>query len=460
MKRIFIILFLFTTIGAWSQSRPLPNNKTHFIFEVTLNTPDTITLPLIQEAGYDYAFSVDWGDGYKSRIDSFNDPDTSHIYKMAGVYDIGINGVCNGFSLAKYGNANTPYYAGILRFQPGISDDNNLYLYLTDIKNWGDVQFKWFDVAFCKNLKEVISPTQLDLSLMDSISSMFIACDTLEFVDLIGWDVSNIEAMMGTFQYCHNLKGIDISNWDVRKVKTVWRLFSQCYKLERGNIERWQPLVLTKSNLMFGGNAELIQSGVNNWLGYVPNLDSVAAMFGGCVKLTEWMSPTLFWDNENIWDPHNCFNGATSIQNYADVPSEWLTHPFSGNSDWFVRPSGGSYGTEVGTSYVNAWDGFSSIDWNLIEPNDIIYVCGTHTETLTIEASGLSLHQVYIMGNYTTEAGIIDAESTRDYCIVADGYDYVSIWDITLQDANVSCTSSVDCIRFVTTRVATIGCTL
>ena len=34
---------------------------------------------------------------------------------------------------------------------------------------------------------------------------------------------------------------------------------------------------------------------------------------------------------------------------------------FPGFSTWYVRPSGGSYGTEDGTSYDNAWDGFTNI---------------------------------------------------------------------------------------------------
>ncbi|MBA7649543.1 hypothetical protein ES703_57340 [subsurface metagenome] len=32
-------------------------------------------------------------------------------------------------------------------------------------------------------------------------------------------------------------------------------------------------------------------------------------------------------------------------------------------SDWFVRPSGGNYGSEDGSSYQDAWDGLSNVVW-------------------------------------------------------------------------------------------------
>ena len=39
---------------------------------------------------------------------------------------------------------------------------------------------------------------------------------------------------------------------------------------------------------------------------------------------------------------------------------------FAGNvfaTTWYVRPSGGSYGNEDGTTYADAWDGFTNITW-------------------------------------------------------------------------------------------------
>ncbi len=60
----------------------------------------------------------------------------------------------------------------------------------------------------------------------------------------------------------------------------------------------------------------------------------------------------------------------------------WLI--FSANataSDWFVRPAGGSYGTEDGTSYANAWDGLMNVNWADISAGDTLYLCGAHINT-------------------------------------------------------------------------------
>jgi len=61
--------------------------------------------------------------------------------------------------------------------------------------------------------------------------------------------------------------------------------------------------------------------------------------------------------------------------------------------DWHVRPSGGNYGLEDGTSKDNAWDGFSNILWGPggVQPGDTLYLHdddGDYREELTVGASG------------------------------------------------------------------------
>ena len=44
-------------------------------------------------------------------------------------------------------------------------------------------------------------------------------------------------------------------------------------------------------------------------------------------------------------------------------------------SDWFARPEGGSYGSEDGSSYLNAWDGLQNVVWGLggVQAGDTLY---------------------------------------------------------------------------------------
>lgn len=50
---------------------------------------------------------------------------------------------------------------------------------------------------------------------------------------------------------------------------------------------------------------------------------------------------------------------------------------------WYVRPAGGSYGSEDGTSYDNAWDGIEDIVWGSVAAGDTVYICGRQMRTLS-----------------------------------------------------------------------------
>jgi len=82
---------------------------------------------------------------------------------------------------------------------------------------------------------------------------------------------------------------------------------------------------------------------------------------------------------------------------------------------WYVRPSGGTYGAEDGTSYATAWDGFSNITWGVggVVAGDTLYVCGTHYEMLQNSSeSGTAASPIIIRGDYGSDPGIIDGSAT------------------------------------------------
>ena len=63
-------------------------------------------------------------------------------------------------------------------------------------------------------------------------------------------------------------------------------------------------------------------------------------------------------------------------------------------------------GQNNGISWTNAWTSFSNINWNSIQPGDIIYISGgvdstVYTSGLTIGKSGTAGNYIYIMpGKY------------------------------------------------------------
>jgi hypothetical protein len=103
-------------------------------------------------------------------------------------------------------------------------------------------------------------------------------------------------------------------------------------------------------------------------------------------------------------------------------------------SVFYVRPAGTTYGTGSGTSYENAWAGFSSIVNTSLLPGSTLYICGTHLETLTVGANGVTYR-----GDYPGDAGVIDGENTRNRCIYNEGYSYNTFRSLTITDATTDC---------------------
>lgn len=90
------------------------------------------------------------------------------------------------------------------------------------------------------------------------------------------------------------------------------------------------------------------------------------------------------------------------------------------NRTWYVRPEGGRYGREDGTSYGDAWNGLRSVVWGPegVAPGDTLYVCGLHLRVLhttdppsssaIYPVAGLSeTERTTIRGDYPGDPGIV-----------------------------------------------------
>lgn len=124
-----------------------------------------------------------------------------------------------------------------------------------------------------------------------------------------------------------------------------------------------------------------------------------------------------------------------------DGTAEFIESPSEPADTWYVRPSGGSYGAEDGSGYENAWDGFANIDWtgSGVQPGDTLYICGTHTEALTVGGSGSSGFPITLRGDYPGDAGTIDSEDTRDTGLDCNSKNYITVTSLTSIDAVEDC---------------------
>ena len=118
----------------------------------------------------------------------------------------------------------------------------------------------------------------------------------------------------------------------------------------------------------------------------------------------------------------NSFGSASGLSNLLNI-----------TEFYFVRPAGTTYGTGDGTSYDNAWGGFNSIDWNLLDGNTL-NVCGTHNQDLLVQSDN-----VIIVGNNINENGIIDGQNLITSNINIDSYNNVIINNLESINATRDC---------------------
>lgn len=104
-------------------------------------------------SNYSYNFTVDYGDnsGLKT-VTSYNDPNCTHNYTTAGIYQLSITGICESF-----------YINGDLVLAPLI----------TNVISWGDIKLKYVNFFNCVNLSSIPSDSIAGLSLIKSFYNSF-----------------------------------------------------------------------------------------------------------------------------------------------------------------------------------------------------------------------------------------------------------------------------------------------
>jgi hypothetical protein len=105
--------------------------------------------------------------------------------------------------------------------------------------------------------------------------------------------------------------------------------------------------------------------------------------------------------------------------------------------NWYVKPFGGNYGLENGTSPDNAFDGFININWTNILDNHKLILIGTFSnETCTISKGGSGINQrIYIDGYYNGNIAIIDGQNVLIRCIYLSALNYITIQNLELKNA-------------------------
>lgn len=194
------------------------------VFSFDIVIPDggaSFTLPTLTST-YAYNYFVNWGDG---TFDNNATTQLTHNYSNPTGEDITFTISIEGTFPAM------DFYANRSVTNP---------LMITQIKNWGDMEWQSFEGAYrgCANL--TISPDagSPDISNATSLEYAFYGCSSLNSdAGWENWDVSTITNMTETFYGCTNFNG-DISGWNVSNVTNMSALFKNTNEFDQP-LENW-----------------------------------------------------------------------------------------------------------------------------------------------------------------------------------------------------------------------------
>ncbi len=99
-------------------------------------------------------------------------------------------------------------------------------------------------------------------------------------------------------------------------------------------------------------------------------------------------------------------------------------------------------GSNNGSSWSNAWESFSAINWGSINSGDVIYISGgndstVYNETLNIGKSGVNGNRIVITKGIDSGHNgevVIDGQNSRSNCIDEQGHDYITISNLKMKN--------------------------
>jgi surface protein len=219
------------------------------------STDHQVKLPL--EATGTYDFVIDWGDGNKDHITTYNQAEVTHTYTTIGTYTVKIRGLCKGFRFNDVGDK----------------------LKLLNISNWGNLELGNSNSYFygCTNLN-ITSSNKLKNPTMTTLLGIFRNC--INFNSDLNWLNSvNITTMKYMFTSCQSFnKSVgtlntanvidmsnmfyrnydfnqDVSSFNTTKVLDMQSMFYYCTSFNQ-DISSWDfTAVLTMANMFAGATS-------------------------------------------------------------------------------------------------------------------------------------------------------------------------------------------------------------
>lgn len=103
------------------------------------------------------------------------------------------------------------------------------------------------------------------ISGLKSMTSMFLSCSSLTFLDLSGFDTSQVASMQSLFESCVKISSLDLSGFDTSKTTDMGSMFKDCSSLTSLDLSGFDTSKVTNMDYMFGNCTSLISLDVSNF---------------------------------------------------------------------------------------------------------------------------------------------------------------------------------------------------
>jgi len=261
------------------------------------NCKRLVALPLVPSGSY--SFLVDWGDGEHSYIYAFDQPERTHNYRVAGIYEIQIFGKMQGICF----------------------DEHESALQLQQVTQWGDLELGNTGGYFsgCHNLI-VTASDKLQIKNTTNLCKMFYNARLLD-MDIEHWDTSNVTVMAHMFSGAESFRG-KLSHWETSNVCDMRCMFYAAYSFS-GDIGTWDTSSVLDMTDMFGSCFNF-NSDIGKW--NTSNVKYMTGMFWECTLFNH----DLAWDTSSVIDMSNMFRDCVSFNGNISAWNTGNVHCMSG----------------------------------------------------------------------------------------------------------------------------------
>lgn len=255
-----------------------------------------IKLPTSINGNYD--FSVDWGDGTTdASITSWDAPETTHTYSIAGTYTVTITGIFNGVSWINSPN-------GVIQ----VSDSAKL----VGIDSWAGLGLGTGGACFanCTNLTITATDTP-DLTGVTTLAYLFANCSSLtDIPNINSWDVSAVTNFTGMF-LGSELFNSDIGSWDTSSALTFFSMFKGAASFNQ-SLNLWQTGLVERMDSMFQ-DATTFNGQIDQW-----DVSSVRVFQNMFFKATAFNQDLSAWNVASAGNMFRMFRDSNFTSNVND----------------------------------------------------------------------------------------------------------------------------------------------